>query len=125
MKKPWVLTFSAIVALAGAAAGWAWSRSVHDPLFPLAEFPLDKYRQDYQSIVGKDFRCRWRYDAQLSGQEAAHMAVFTLAQDTWPITVLIPAGLIGTGELVPGKSFSMEVSVEQGGLIYAKLCRAY
>lgn len=125
MKTKSLLTLSVVVSLAGAATGWALTRYRHDPLFGLPEFPVDEYQHDYRPLTGKNFKCHWQYDSMLTGQNGTRLVVFTRAREAWPITVVVPAEIARTLEMAPGKMFSMEVAVEEKGLIYAKLCRAY
>jgi hypothetical protein len=117
----WVLSILLAVAIAGGA-GYFIYKYLEDPYRTLDPFPVDKYMSDYRSLAGAKFRADLKVSADLGWKaDTGRLMVFTVANDTRPVVVLIPPKLGGIF-FTKGQTYQASLEVGEGGLIYADSC---
>jgi hypothetical protein len=95
-------------------------RYVNDPYRTLALFPVSKYFDDYQSLAGSKFKADFRVEADLGWKDGAgRLMLFSTTDDSRPVAVLIPASVASGIYFTKGQTYTAEVEVKEGGLIYA------
>lgn len=108
-----------LVAIGAVVAVFAM-RYVNDPYRTLETFPVSKYFDGYQALAGSKYRADFRVEADLGWKEGAgHLMLFSTADDSRPIAVLIPATVANGIYFTKGQTYTAEVEVKEGGLIYA------
>lgn len=110
-----------VLVLLGVA-GYFTSKYLEDPYRTLEVFPVDKYMSDYRSLTGAKFKADLKVSADLGWKaETGRLMVFTEANDTQPLVVLIPPKLSGIF-FTKGQNYQASLEVGEGGLIYADTC---
>jgi hypothetical protein len=83
---------------------------------------VDNYLTDFQPLSGSKFSADFKVVADLGWKEnIGRLMVFTAANDSRPVLVLIPPKLSGIF-FTKGQTYQVALEVEQGGLIYADSC---
>jgi hypothetical protein len=115
-----IIGISLILVVAGAVAGVFVVRYVDDPYRTLEALPVSKYFDDYQSLAGSKYKADFRVEADLGWKEGAgRLMLFSTSDDSRPIAVLIPATVANGIYFTKGQTYTGEVEVKEGGLIYA------
>ena len=109
-----------LLLVIGAIAAMFAMRYLNDPYRTLEVFPVSKYLDNYQALAGSKYKADFRVEADLGWKEGAgRLMLFSIADDARPIAVLVPAS-VGTGiYFTKGQTYTAEVEVKEGGLIYA------
>jgi hypothetical protein len=119
------IAIAIVMVSAGGIGGMIVARHLSDPLRTLDKFPVAKYLENYRSVAGAKFKGDLRVEADLGWKEGAgRLMVFTAAEDTRPIVVLIPPHLSNI-YFSKGQTYLAELEVKEGGLIYANTCRKH
>lgn len=96
---------------------------LNDPYRKLESFPVGKYFDDFQSLAGLKFRAELRVDADLGWKEGiGRLMVFSPSGENRQLAVFIPPALSSVF-FNKGQNYTMELEVQEGGLIYADSCR--
>ena len=115
-----IIGLGLLLAVAGAVAGIFVMRYVNDPYRTLENFPVSKYFDDYQGLAGSKYKADFRVEADLGWKDGAgRLMLFSTADDSRPIAVLIPAAVANGIYFTKGQTYTAEVEVKEGGLIYA------
>jgi hypothetical protein len=109
-----------LLILVGAVVGVFVLRYLNDPYRTLEIFPVSKYLDNYQALAGSKYKADFRVEADLGWKEGAgRLMLFSTQEDPRPIAVMVPAA-VGTGiYFTKGQTYTAEVEVKEGGLIYA------
>jgi hypothetical protein len=119
-KLLWALSAAVILILVGAAAAFFAMRYLDDPYRTLEAFPTSKYFDDYQALAGAKYKADFRVEADLGWKDGAgRLMLFSTADDSRPIAVLIPATVASGIYFTKGQTYTAEIEVKEGGLIYA------
>jgi hypothetical protein len=95
-------------------------RYVNDPYRTLEIFPVSKYFDNYQSLAGSKYKGDFRVEADLGWKDGAgRLMLFSTTEDSRPVAVLIPASVANGIYFTKGPTYTAEVEVKEGGLIYA------
>jgi hypothetical protein len=95
-------------------------RYVNDPYRTLETFPVSKYFDDYQGLAGSKYKADFRVEADLGWKDGAgRLMLFSTSDDSRPIAVMIPAAVANGIYFTKGQTYTAEVEVKEGGLIYA------
>jgi hypothetical protein len=114
----WMVSGLLILVVLGVVAYFTW-QYLENPYRTLETFPVDKYLSDYRSLSGAKFRADLKVSADLGWKaEVGRLMVFTVADDTRPVVVLIPPKL-GDIFFTKGQNYQASLEVGEGGLIYA------
>jgi hypothetical protein len=115
-----IIGLSLLLVVAGAVAGIFVMRYVNDPYRTLETFPVSKYFDDYQGLAGSKYKADFRVEADLGWKDGAgRLMLFSTADDSRPIAVMIPAAVANGIYFTKGQTYTAEVEVKEGGLIYA------
>jgi hypothetical protein len=109
-----------LLILVGAIVGVIALRYLNDPYRTLEIFPVSKYLDNYQALAGSKYKANFRVEADLGWKEGAgRLMLFSTQEDPRPIAVMVPVS-VGTGiYFTKGQTYTAEVEVKEGGLIYA------
>jgi hypothetical protein len=125
-RKSWggrtILIMSAALGLVivGAMTAFFAMRYLDDPYRTLEAFPTSKYFDDYQALAGAKYKADFRVEADLGWKDGAgRLMLFSTADDSRPIAVLIPATVASGIYFTKGQTYTAEIEVKEGGLIYA------
>ena len=115
-----VISVGLILIVVGAVAAVLAMRYINDPYRTLESFPVAKYLDNYQALAGSKYRANFRVEADLGWKDGAgRLMLFSTSDDSRPIAVLVPAS-VGNGiYFTKGQTYTAEVEVKEGGLIYA------
>ena len=114
----WIVSGVLVVVLLGVVAYFTY-QYLESPYRTLETFPVDKYLSDYRSLSGAKFRADLKVSADLGWQASVgRLMVFTVADDSRPVVVLIPPKL-GSIFFTKGQNYQAALEVGEGGLIYA------
>jgi hypothetical protein len=117
----WIVSTLLLLVVAGVI-GYFTYQYVEDPYRTLEEFPVDKFMSgDYRALTGAKFKADMKVSADLGSSDVGRLMVFTVANDTRPLPVLIPTRLSGI-YFTKGQNYRASLEVGQGGLIYADTC---
>ena len=95
-------------------------RYLNDPYRTLEAFPVSKYLDDYHALAGSKYKADFRVEADLGWKEGAgRLMLFSTADDPRPIAVMIPAAIANGIYFTKGQTYTAEIEVKEGGLIYA------
>ena len=109
-----------LLVVVGAVAAVFAMRYVNDPYRTLEIFPVSKYFDDYQALAGSKYKADFRVEADLGYKDGAgRLMLFSTSDDSRPIAVLIPASVANGIYFTKGQTYTAEVEVKEGGLIYA------
>jgi hypothetical protein len=109
-----------ILVVIGAIVAVFAMRYLDDPYRTLETFPVAKYLDDYHALAGSQYKANFRVEADLGWKEGAgRLMLFSTADDSRPIAVLIPATVANGIYFTKGQTYTAEVEVKEGGLIYA------
>lgn len=109
-----------LLVLVGAVAAVFAMRYVNDPYRTLETFPVSKYFDGYQALAGSKYKADFRVEADLGWKDGAgRLMLFSTTGDSRPIAVLIPAAVANGIYFTKGQTYTAEVEVKEGGLIYA------
>jgi hypothetical protein len=104
----------------GAVAAVFAMRYINDPYRTLENFPVSKYLDGYQALAGSKYKANFRVEADLGWKEGAgRLMLFSTSDDSRPIAVLVPAAVANGIYFTKGQTYTAEVEVKEGGLIYA------
>src|SRR5271168_4579983 len=91
----WIVS-SLLVLLVFGIIGYFTYNYLANPYRTLEPFPVDKYLSDYRSLAGAKFRADLKVSADLGWKaETGRLMVFTVANDSRPVVVLIPPKMSG------------------------------
>ena len=109
-----------LLIVVGAIIALFAMRYLNDPYRTLEAFPVGKYLDNYQALAGSKYKADFRVEADLGWKEGAgRLMLFSTQDDPRPIAVMVPAS-VGTGiYFTKGQTYTTEVEVKEGGLIYA------
>ena len=95
-------------------------RYFNNPYRTLQTFPVSKYLDNYQALSGSKYKADFRVENDLGWKErAGRLMLFSTAEDARPIAVLVPAAVANGIYFTKGQSYTAEIEVKEGGLIYA------
>ena len=95
-------------------------RYLNNPYRTLETFSVSKYLDNYQSLSGSKYKADFRVEADLGWKEGAgRLMLFSTTDDSRPIAVLIPASVATGIYFTKGQTYTAQVEVKEGGLIYA------
>lgn len=115
-----IIGLGLLLVVGGAVAGIFTMRYVNDPYRTLENFPVSKYLDGYQALAGSKFKANFRVEADLGWKEGAgRLMLFSTLEDSRPIAVMIPAAVAKDVYFTKGQTYTAEVEVKEGGLIYA------
>jgi len=115
-----IIGIGLVLVVIGAVAAVFTMRYVNDPYRTLENFPVAKYLDGYQALAGSKFRATFRVEADLGWKEGAgRLMLFSTVEDSRPIAVMIPAAVAKDIYFTKGQTYTAEVEVKEGGLIYA------
>lgn len=119
-----VVSTCLLLLMAGAVAGVYVMRYINDPYRTLENFPVSKYLDGYQALAGSKFKANFRVEADLGWKDGTgRLMLFSTTDDSRPIAVLIPAAIANGIYFTKGQTYTAEVEVKEGGLIYANSCQ--
>jgi hypothetical protein len=111
---------SVLLIVIGAVVAILLMRYLNNPYRTLEPFPVSKYLDNYQSLAGSKYKADFRVEADLGWKEGAgRLMLFSTTDDSRPIAVLIPASVATGIYFTKGQTYTAEVEVKEGGLIYA------
>ena len=114
----WIVSGVLVAVLLGIVAYFTY-QYLENPYRTLESFPVDKYLSDYRSLSGAKFRADLKVSADLGWKaDVGRLMVFTVADDSRPVVVLIPPKL-GDIFFTKGQNYQAALEVGEGGLIYA------
>jgi hypothetical protein len=109
-----------LLVIVGAVTAVFAMRYIDDPYRTLETFPVSKYFDDYQGLAGSKYKADFRVEADLGWKDGAgRLMLFSTADDSRPIAVMIPAAVANGIYFTKGQTYTAEVEVKEGGLIYA------
>ena len=115
----WIIVGLVVIA-ACVASGIAINNYLSDRFRTLEVFPVAKYLEGPHTLSGSRFKAELRVEANLGWKESAGtLMLFTTADDTNPLAVMVPADLMKTVSFSKGQTYIAELEVKEGGLIYA------
>jgi len=115
-----IVGISLILIVVGAVSGVCIMRYVNDPYRTLEIFPVAKYFDGYQALAGSKYKADFRVEADLGWKEGAgRLMLFSTTEDSRPIAVLVPAAVANGIYFTKGQTYTAEIEVKEGGLIYA------
>lgn len=115
-----IVGISLILIIIGAVSGVYVMRYINDPYRTLETLPVSKYFDGYQALAGSKYKADLRVEADLGWKEGAgRLMLFSTTEDSRPIAVLIPAAVANGIYFTKGQTYTAEVEVKEGGLIYA------
>jgi hypothetical protein len=119
-----LIGLGSLLVIGGIIAGVAAMRYLDNPYRTLESFSVEKYLDGYQSLAGSKFKAEFRVEADLGWKDGAgRLMLFSTTDDPRPIAVFIPA-LVGKDIYFPkGQTYTAEIEVKEGGLIYANSCQ--
>lgn len=116
----WIIGFGLFLLVVGAVSAVFAMRYLNDPYRTLEILPVSKYFDDYQSLAGSKYKADFRVEADLGWKDGAgRLMLFSTAEDSRPVAVLIPAAVANGIYFTKGQTYTAEVEVKEGGLIYA------
>ena len=119
-----VIGLGLVLMVLGAVAAVFIMRYINDPYRTLEPFPVSKYLDNYQALAGSKFKADFRVEADLGWKDGAgRLMLFSTADDARPIAVLVPAVVAKDIYFTKGQTYTTEVEVKEGGLIYANSCQ--
>jgi hypothetical protein len=114
----WIVSGLLVLVVFGIVAYFTY-QYLENPYRTLETFPVDKYLSDYRSLSGAKFRADLKVSADLGWKDGVgRLMVFTVADDSRPVVVLIPPKL-GSIFFTKGQNYQASLEVGEGGLIYA------
>jgi hypothetical protein len=117
----WIVSGLLALLVLGVVAYFSW-KYLDDPYRTLEPFPVEKYLSDYRSLAGARFKADLKVSADLGWKaETGRLMVFTVANDSRPLVVLIPPRLSGIF-FTKGQNYQASLEVGEGGLVYADSC---
>ena len=115
-----IISAGLLLVVAGAIAAVFVMRYLDDPYRTLEAFSVPKYLDDYQALSGSKFKADFRVEADLGWKDGAgRLMLFSTTDDSRPVAVLIPAAVANGVYFTKGQTYTAEVEVKEGGLIYA------
>ena len=113
-----------LLVIGGGISGFLGFRYLDDPYRTLESFPVSKYFDNYQGLSGSKFKAEFSVEADLGWKDGTgRLMLFSTAEDSRPIAVLIPAAVANGIYFTKGQTYMTEVEVKEGGLIYANSCQ--
>jgi len=119
------LIFGIVLGILVLLVGGFWiSKSfLNDPYRTLENFSVDKYMSDYRALQGGRYKAIIKVQSNLGYDEnVGKLMSFKTETDSRAFVVLIPTDL-GAISFTKGQTYTAELEVKDGGLIYAKACR--
>ena len=117
----WTVSTLLVLVVIGVI-GYFTYKYLEDPYRTLDAFPVDKYLSDYRSLTGAKFRADLKVSNDLGSKvETGRLMVFTVANDSRPVVVLIPPKLSSIF-FTKGQTYQASLEVGDGGLIYVDSC---
>jgi hypothetical protein len=114
----WIVSGLLLAVVLGIFAYFTY-QYLENPFRTLEPFPVDKYLSDYRSLSGAKFRADLKVSADLGWKDGVgRLMVFTVADDSRPVVVLIPPKL-GSIFFTKGQNYQASLEVGEGGLVYA------
>jgi hypothetical protein len=115
-----IISAGLVLVIIGVVTGVFAMRYINDPYRTLEIFPVSKYLDNYQALAGSKYKANFRVEADLGWKEGAgRLMLFSTSDDPRPIAVLVPAAVAGGIYFTKGQTYTAEVEVKEGGLIYA------
>jgi hypothetical protein len=109
-----------VLAVAGAVAGHFVTSYINDPYRTLENLPVTKYLDGFQALAGSKYKASFRVEADLGWKDGGgRLMLFSTSDDSRPIAVFIPAVVANGIYFTKGQTYTAEVEVKEGGLIYA------
>ncbi len=73
---------------------------------------------------GSRFKGQLKVEADLGWKEGVgRLMLFSCPEDSRPIAVMIPAAVVNGMYFDKGQTYSAELEVKEGGLVYANSCK--
>jgi hypothetical protein len=118
-----IIVLGLLLVVVGAVAAVFAMRYLNDPYRTLETFPVAKYLDGYQALAGSKYKANFRVEADLGWKEGAgRLMLFSTSDDSRPIAVLVPAVVANGIYFTKGQTYTAEIEVKEGGLIYANSC---
>ncbi len=115
-----IIGIGLLLVVVGAVSAVFAMRYINDPYRTLEAFPVSKYFDGYQALAGSKYKADFRVEADLGWKDGAgRLMLFSTADDSRPVAVLIPAAVANGIYFTKGQTYTAEVEVKEGGLIYA------
>ena len=109
-----------LLVIIGAVAAVLATRYISDPYRTLAPFSVSKYFDNYQSLAGSKYKGDFRVEADLGWKDGAgRLMLFSTTDDSRPVAIMIPASVANGIYFTKGQTYTAEVEIKEGGLIYA------
>jgi hypothetical protein len=119
-----IIGMGLLLVVVGAVVSVFAMRYLNDPYRTLEAFPVSKYLDDYQALAGSKYKADFRVEADLGWKDGVgRLMLFSTADDSRPIAVLVPAVVANGIYFTKGQTYTAEVEVKEGGLIYANSCQ--
>lgn len=116
--------FGLLLLAAGVVGGVVVTQTLNDPYRTLQAFPVTKYLDSPRALAGSKFKAELRVEADLAWkEEAGRLMIFSTAEDSRRLAVLIPASVAREVYFTKGQTYLAEIEVKEGGLIYANSIR--
>lgn len=116
--------FGLLLLAVGVVGGVVVTQILNDPYRTLQVFPVTKYLDSPRALAGSKFKAELRVEADLAWkEEAGRLMLFSTADDSRRLAVLIPAAVAREIYFTKGQSYLAEIEVKEGGLIYANSIR--
>lgn len=113
----WALV-GAVVLLLAVCAGWGIFRFTADPYRTLEAFPLSRYLDNAESVMGSRYRAEVVADADLGADLAiGRLMSFREKGGSSTMAVLIPPDVQGP-IFSKGQAYVLELEIREGGLAY-------
>lgn len=117
----WTVSILLVLVVIGVVSYFTYNY-LEDPYRTLEVFPVDKYMSDYRSLSGAKFKADVKVSADLGWKaDVGRLMIFTVANDSRPVVVLIPPRLSGIF-FTKGQNYRVSLEVGEGGLVYADTC---
>jgi hypothetical protein len=119
-KIAWVVSAGLLLVLVGALLTFFATRYLNDPYRTLEAFPVAKYFEGYEALAGSKYRADFRVEADLGWKDGVgRLMLFSTADDSRPFAVMIPLSVANGVYFTKGQTYTAEIEVKEGGLIYA------
>jgi hypothetical protein len=119
-----IIAIGVVLAAVGATVAVFAMRYLNNPYRTLETFPVAKYLDDYEALTGSKYKANFQVEADLGWKEGVgRLMLFSTADDSRPIAVLVPAVVANDIYFTKGQTYTAEIEVKEGGLIYANSCQ--
>ena len=119
----WVV-FGIVLVAVGIGVGLAVNNYLNDPYRTLEVFPVTKYLQEPNTLYGSRFKADIRVENSLGWKEnVGNVMIFSSTADSNLMAIMVPAAVSKNVSFSKGQTYTAELEVKEGGLIYANAIR--